>query len=312
MKYILTIAITLLIFWSCSDDSSSSNDSSNSFTTANVNQTDTYFTFSTEKADTIAPTSWDVLFTSVVEDVYRGGCTPTPTPTSMIFLGNNATGAKVSATEIDEVTTIPDASEFKNDINELLPVIGKKWYTAGMQGLEFSEEVYAVKTCDGKFCLLQPYYGYYTGPPNHQVEDIKWRIKYNNNGSNDFTDTVVDSFTADNAYTEKQYYSFFNNSAVIVDSTYQIVLDGSNILVGGGSIAKNLGITDINSVSIVSDDSWEMDETARWYDYNLNGMHRLTPKNIVYVIHTENDKYVAMEIVGYNDGEFTVFWKYLE
>lgn len=308
MKYILLLTIATILFWACSDDSTGSDNGSNSFTTADVYSINTYLSFSTEKADTIEPTSWDVVFTSIVEDVYRSGCTASQTPVSIISLGNGITIAKVEAADIDEVSVIPDESLFKNDINEIVPVIGKNWFT---MNLEFQGDVYAVKTCAGNFGLIQPYEATYNFA-THQFEDIKWISKFNVNGSNDFSNALVDSFVADDSYAQKRYFSFLDNGAVTVDDAYEIILDGSNILLGTGSLAKNLGVTDINSVTIVVDENWEMDESVRWYDYNLNGMHRLTPKNEVYVLHTVDDKYAAMEIVGYDEGVFTVFWKYLD
>jgi hypothetical protein len=226
-------------------------------------------------------------------------------------VADGLTVAKVDAAEIDEVTAIPDAGLFTSDIDEPVPVIGKKWFD---MNLNFSNEVYAVKDCAGNLALIQPYSATYTGPPNHQLIDIKWRVKFDATGSADFSTVLVDSFVANNAYDAIQYYSFISNAAVTANDAHEIVLNGSSILLSDGTEAKNLGVTDINSVTTVSDDNWVLDDKVSWYDYNLNGMHRLTPKAEVYVIHTGNDRYVAMEIVGYNDdaGEFTVFWKYLD
>ena len=317
MKKLLILAVIVLLFAGCSEDPSSSNNKSDAdtFTSYNFEDVNTYFTFASSSTDTIEPAGWDIVCTYIPYYAYVGCQLVMTIKEPVIILGDGLTAARIDAASLDDVTSVPDAELFKED-KEFDPVIGEDWLD---ESFSPTNEVYAIKTCSGDFALVQFVDYFYTGSPLHQVQDIKWRYKFNSDSSNDFSTTTVDSFVADNAYSDKQYFSFLNGK-VTSDDGSDIVVDGYSLILGQGVEAKKLNVTDIESVSTITDKDWELDApgtvTYDWYVYD-HSSHSVTPRDYVYVVHTADDKYAAFEIESiYDDlgeyGVFTIFWKYLD
>ena len=112
----------------------------------------------------------------------------------------------------------------------------------------------------------------------------------------------------------------FLGGGVSADDPSDIVLDEFSLSLGNGAQVKNLGVTDIEAVTSITDDAWETDLPAEyislgWYNYGEN--HILTAKDYVYVVNTPDGKYPAFEITNYYDNEgesgtYTINWKYLD
>lgn len=319
MKSIVLILAAAITFWACSENSTGNNNKNGgteSFVSQNVKDGTTYFNFSTNNGDTSAPASWDISFASIPY-VQFIGCQTMAIQEPLIILGDGTTAARVAAASLDEVTEIP-VSGFEMDAPEEEPFIGETWVN---QSFLPTNEVYAIKTCAGNYAIVQFADYVYTGAPLHQVEDIKFKVKFNSDGSNDFTSTMPDSFEAPNAYTNKQYYSFLNGIAMENEQS-DITVDGYSIWLKIGTSVKMLNTTDFESVTTVSDDNWEADKgpeyvTLSWYNYSGPPNHVLTPKEYVYVVRNADDSYAAFKIMNYYDdmgesGVFTIDWKYLD
>jgi hypothetical protein len=153
----------------------------------------------------------------------------------------------------------------------------------------------------------------------HQLYDIKMIVKYNSDGSRDFTSTEADTIVVPNAYDAAQHVSFFNNGMVSENDAYDLMVEGYHFYLGEGVMSKNLAMQDIQSITTISDDEWNLDSpgtvTYDWYEYD-SSTHSVTPRDYVYVIHTAADEYYAFKIVSIYDnqadyGTFTIDWKKL-
>lgn len=316
MKQLLVILTLTLLFFGCSDDPTGSNDTTgeNTFVSNDFEEKDTYFSFTANEGDSLEPASWDIKFTHIPFYAYSGCDLVMTIKEPVIMLGEGASASVVAATSLDDVTTLPAADSFKEDVDKVA-VIGGSFLD---ENNDYTMDVYAVKTCSGNFALVQFVDASYDFM-QHQLYDIKIVVKYNADGSRDFTATEADTIIVPNAYNEKQYYSFFNNGIVTEDDAFDMFVEGYKFYLGDGAMAKNLNIQDMQSISTITDDEWDLDApgtvTYDWYIYDP-ATHSVTPRDYVYVVHTANDEYYAFKIVSIYDnqadyGTFTIDWKKL-
>lgn len=316
MKIFYMLLTVLFMSWSCSENSTGNDNDveTNTFMSNNVKSATTYFNFATNSGDTVEPAEYDISFSTFPYTQFIG-CQTMNIPEPVIMLGNGITAVRVDAATLDEVTDAPE-SGFVADSLEEVPFIGTTWLN---QSFDVTNEVYAIKTCSDNYALVQFVEYVYTGPPFHQVEDVKMKIKFNSNGSGDFASTNSEDVVVPNAYTDKQYYSFLNGAAN-ENVQYDIMMEGYSVWLNVSAKIKDLNTTDFESITSVSDLNWSVDKgpeyvTLSWYEYNTT-THALTPKDYVYIVHTSDGKYAAFEIKSYfdtmgNSGAFTIDWKYL-
>jgi len=316
MKQLILFLMISFLYWGCSDDPAGSNGSdSNTFASFNFEQSDTYFSFAEGSGDSIEPAQWDIKFSNIPFLAYEGCQLVMTIADPVIFLGEGVTAARVDALGLEDVTTIPDAGLFKADV-EKEAVIGGNYLDASFN---YTNDVFAVKTCAENFALVQIDNMNYN-PVVHQVYDIRMIVKYNEDGTSDFSATQVDTLIVPNAYTTAQYCSFLDKGMVGENDPSDLKVEGYKFYLGDGVYAKNLNVQDISAVTTVSDDGWNLDApgavTYDWYTYNPS-THSVTPKDYIYVVKTADGKYYALEVLSiYNDmgdyGFFDITWKEIE
>ncbi len=318
---IILLLISLIIINACDDNSTDPKDDKkdkvNTFTSHSIKTNGKqYFTFSNNQGTTTPPASWDIAFGAAPLTVETSPCKFLVMPNDpLIFCGENSSIAIVNAASLDKVTSVPAESEFKTDNTEGTPFIGKNWYNAQFA---IKNDVYAIKTCANKYALLK-IKDYEYDPAKHQIKSIHWDYKFNSDGSMDFSNTSIDSFKTENAYTETKYFSF-SSGAVSSSDTYQLKIEGSSIWLGPKVEAKKMENKSLTEVTTISAENFNTDVqksyvTTEWYIYN-NVDHTLTPRDYVYVVKTGDNKYAAFKIKSYydsegNSGTFTIDWKYL-
>ena len=325
MKYLFVLLLSLGIvisLSSCSDDSTGNDDNgdkSGSFTTENVKSAGSqFFTFSSNTAASEEPENYDLKFTLITRlaEVGVNSCVYFSVGQDPIMLADSGiTIAKVDAASLDDVTTIPSSENFKADDPTNTAVIGGSWLD---NTYSIEPDVFVVKSCDDNYALVS-FADYSYDPAVHQISGIKFYYKYNDDGSMDFTNTTLDSFTTENAYTQTRYFSFSDGNLDFAYGSWQLQVTDSDIWLGPNCSVMRLENTDINDVTVVSGTSFEYDTwptyvTAGWYDSDEN--HHINPLDYVYVVHTNDDNYVAFEVLSYyddmgNSGAFTIDWKYL-
>jgi len=325
MKYLLIvlISITLLItLSSCSEESTNSNENGpeiGEFTTANVKTDgDQYYSFSTNSATADEPESYDLAFTLITrsEEVGQNTCVYFGIGQDPVMkAGEGITIAKVDAASLDEVTEIPASNSFMSDDPSAVPVIGSDWLD---QTFAINPDVYILKTCQGNYGLLE-IKDYVYNPAVHQISSIKWFYKYNDNGSMDFSNSPIDSFSTENAYDQDRYFCFADGNLDFAYGTWEVHVKGSEIWLGPDVTVYKMENTEINNVTTIPSENYSGDKIpfyaiASWYDSDEN--HKVIPKDYVYIVKTQDNKFAAFEVTSYYDnmgdsGAFTIQWKYL-
>ena len=319
MKKLLLLSLIAIVLFACNESTTEPEvvEVDKTFRSHNVKENGKhYFTFATNTASITDDGNWDIAFGSVPLTVETAPCEYFIMPNDPVILcGTNVSIAKIEATTIEEVTTVPAASEFNSDNNMGSAIIGKNWFD---QNYQVNNDVYVLKSCAGNFALLE-IEKYEIDMTSHQITSLSWKFKYNNTGSTDFSSIDIDSVTSKNAYTETRYYSFANG-AVPETSPYDIKISGSTIWLGNDVTVKKLEDKSISDITTISDANFISDTlpsyiTLGWYEYGEG--HLLTPKDYVYVINTDDGKYPAFEISNYyddegNSGTYTIEWKYLK
>lgn len=320
--FALTFLLTFLFVISC-DSNSTGNDSSlgevNTYTTANVKTAGRqYYSFSTNEASGTVSDNYNLIFTLTTRseevgaagsgEFYEVGSDP------IAFTSTANMTARVNAATLEDVSDIPESTEFTTDDTTATAIIEGSWLDNSFNVLP---DVYVIKDYQGNYGLLA-FKEYVYNPAVHQIQSIKWQFKYLNDGSMDFSSTAVDSFTAGNAYDAPVYWSFVDGSLSFGYGSWQIKLVGSDVWLGPGTVVKKLENTKIDDVTTVTADGFSGDDlpniaTAGWYD--SDEAHKVIPKDYVYVIKI-GEKYAAYEISNYydsqgNSGAFTIRWRYL-
>lgn len=319
MRKLLLLSFATILLFACSENTTEPEpvDNGEIFKSHNIKQNGKhYFTFATNTASTTDDGNWDLAFGAVPLTVETTPCEYFTMPNDPVILtGSDISCAKVDASTLDDITSIPSAGEFKTDDNVGSAIIGKNWFD---QSYQVKPDVYVLKTCAGNFALLD-IEKYDIDMTTHQITSISWKFKYNNNGSTDFSASAVESLTSENAYTETRYYSFANG-AVSAASSYDLKIVGSSIWLGNNVQVKKLENKTITDITTITDANLIADTlpsyvTLGWYNYGEG--HLLTPKDYVYVVNTADGKYPTFEITNYyddegNSGTYTISWKYLK
>ena len=318
MKKILTLFVLTVILIACSDDDEQKKEiKTTTFKSHNIKTNGKqYFSFAINSVTNEEPAIWDIAFGSVPLTVETAPCQFFTMPNDpVIFAGTDLKIAKVDAVSLDDVTTIPGASVFKEDITEGNPVIGENWVDASF---DIKPDTYIIKTCGGNFGIIQ-LSAYQYESSKHQVYDIEFDFKYNNDGSLDFTSSTLSSVTVPDANTNMQYFSF-ENGIVTSHDAFDVKFNGYSIWTGLNVTVKKMENTDIEDVTAISDSGLSADElpsfvTTGWYDYGEG--HVISARDHVYIVNTPDGKYPAFEITNYYDaqgesGTFTIEWKYLK
>lgn len=321
MKSIIYLLLFTLLFIGCDNDNPiDSNDVETKveeYKSHNVKENGKhYFSFSTNTAETSEHASYDIAFGTVPLTVETAPCQYFTMPNDpLILCAPNSFIAEVDAISLEDVTEIPDESEFQQDDSIGEAFIGKSWFD---QSYQVKNEVYVIETCAGNYALLD-IEKYDIDMTSQQITSISWKLKINNNGSLDFTSTNIDSFSSQNAYDETRYFSFENGSVSSTDN-YQLKIEGSSFWLGPDVSVKKLTDTGIEEVTTVANSDFQTDVkpnylTLGWYNYGDG--HLLTAKDYVYVVKTTDSKHAAFEITNYyddqgNSGSFTIEWKYLD
>ncbi len=319
MERILTFLMLSIIFGACSsnNDEPDKEPLKYSFRSHNIKTGGKqYFTFLDNTGTTEEPATWDIAFGSVPLTVETSPCNFFTMPFDpVIFAAADISIARIDAKSLDEITTVPGSSLFKKDIPEGNPVIGKAWID---QNNSIKLDVYAVKTCSGNYGIMQ-LKSYSYDPVKHQIYDIKFEYKYNNDGSTDFSLAPKNDVTIPDANQDKQYFSF-EKGVVTGHDSYDLKFDGHTIWLGAKANAIKMENINIDDVTTIADNNFKSDEipsyvTGDWYNYG--DAHVITPKDLVFVVNTPDGKYPAFEITNYydeqgNSGTFSIQWKYLK
>ena len=312
---------TIAFFAACSDSTTGDNDDfgdQETYTTANVKTAGPqYFTFADNSADSTKPAIYDLEFTldsrlAVVGD--PNSCVYFNVSTDPIIkAGPGVTLARVDAASLDDITEMPAEEAFVSDDTTSVPLIARTWLG---EGYVVNPDVYVFKTCSGNYGLLA-FDSFEMDFGKMQISSIKWYFKYNEDGSNDFSNALVDSFSTENAYDATRYWSFADGSLAMAYGTWEVTVEGSSIWLGPNVQAYKLENTNINDVTTIAETGFSGDDLLSyvcggWYDSDEN--HTVIPRDYVYVAKTSDDEVVAFEITNYYDGmgesgAFTIDWK---
>lgn len=308
---------SIILFSACSDSGANNNDDfgdTETYTTANVKTEGTqYFTFSEKAASGIKPAAFDLEFTvdsrlaEVAPCVYFNVSTD-----PIIKAGPGVTLTRVDAASLDDITEMPEAAAFSADDTIATALVGRTWLG---EGYMVNPDVYVFKSCAGNYGLLS-FDSFEMDFAKMQISSIKWYFKYNADGSNDFSNALVDSFSTENAYDATRYWSFADGSLAMAYGTWEVTVEGSSIWLGPNVQAYKLDNTNINDVTTIAETGFTSDDLvnyvcAGWYDSDEN--HTVIPNDYVYVAKTV-DETIAFEITSYYDGmgasgAFTIKWK---
>jgi len=317
----LLVGSTLMLFSHCKKSATEPDRTKSdtySFTSANVKTNGAqYFNFATNNS-TDGQSQYDLAFTTTerIAEVGSGNCVYFDISADpVIKAGPDVTIAKIEAASLDAVTTCPADTQFGTDDTTAIPLIGKSWLD---QKYNVKPDVYVFKTCKGNYGLLA-FQSYVFDMNTFHIVSIKWYFKYNANGSTDFSSTALDSFSTENAYEQKRYFSFTEGALSFGYGTWDVEVIGSAIWLGPHVTIRKLENTNINDVSSAPADHFNGDDltsyvTSGWYDSDEN--HKVIPNDYVYAVKTQTGKVAAFKVTNYyddhgNSGVFTINWKYL-
>ncbi|GEM_PF-1572823 len=279
-----------------------------------------YYSFSEDSAASEKPQSWDITLTlsSRTVEVQTNSCIYFAVNADPAIIGGPGIKlTKTIAASLDEVKELPPIENFLEDDTTREAFIGKNWFDP-RNDFSVKPDVYVIRTCAGNYALLQ-IKRFDFDFANFQISNIYYDYKYNDNGSSDFSATVLDSLHSGNAYEQKRYFSFTGNFLDYGYGSWDLMFEGSALWLGPNAMAKRIENKNILDIDTVDDSGFSSDHlpsitTAGWYD--TDDAHHVIPNDFVYFVHTKEDKYVAFEITSYyddkgNSGVFTIKWKYI-
>lgn len=231
-----------------------------------------YFSFAENAAVSSKPVSYDLALSvqQRTAEVGQNSCLFFNISTDPIIkAGPGLTIARLDSVSLEDVSQVPQASNFLADDTLRNPFIRKNWFDP-QNGYQIRPDVYVLKSCSGNYGLIQVK-RYDFDFTNMQISNIVVQYRYNADGSADFSQTVVDSFDTGNGYEETRYISLSTGPLNAAYGSWDIQLEGSSIWLGPGVSAHRMENTEISAVGDVTNAEMTADhlpfyQTTDWYD----------------------------------------------
>lgn len=241
--------------------------------------------------------AWDIAFFATNVTTNGGEAGPGSVSVACICQNASATNAEILAMtpaseqgDFDAVTSVPATATFTTDA--LTPAMSQ-WYTGTGTGASANpDRVFLVRLSDGT-SYAKVHVIAIQGASATSAGQVTLEYAVQTSGTASFgpTQTITLSGTAAAVGAD------FNTSSTTSASTWDVKLDGWNLLVNGGVSGPGSAAVAIGSqpfgettTAVTTPQAYQTDRyagvfgTRRWYKYNLAGDNRISPTFDVYLL----------------------------